>query len=41
MYTVQHVQIVHVRLFQNESVMLHVTGWGFFYKKIENIGTQC
>lgn len=35
MYTVQHVQIVHVRLFQNESVMLHVTGWGFFTRRLK------
>lgn len=28
MYTVQHVQIVHVRLFQNDYVKL-VTGWVF------------
>lgn len=28
MYTVQHMQIVHVRLFQNDYVKL-VTGWVF------------
>lgn len=33
MYTVQHMQIVHVRLFQNDYVKL-VTGW-FFLRRLK------